>query len=331
MRSRTRSASSPTRLTSPFPTAELCRCRHRPLRAWQNLGTPLIDQAFRPSRHPQESGQRGAAVAVGAVSRHGTHPHLRRDGVAVVKNITTYQTGAQVVVCDNTLSAALTTADSRVKVRHSPNSLAKLAQVRDALGIVHQVADDFAAQVEQLTNQTVTDAQWTRFLAAYCGTDDTKASKRALTTRREQSNQLDRLWSQDQRVTPWRVPPTALSRPRTPTRTTSPPSAAPPVPSGTPNAWSPARCTTWTATPSRSSPPSEQTGGTPVRMGWSSADQKPRGAGGCGRDSPRADLATASVADLTSPCRIPTAARPVLQHQPGPRPHFARARPPCPT
>ena len=41
---------------------------------------------------------------------------------------TTYQTGAQVVVCDNTLSAALHSADTRVKVRHSANSLAKLAQ-----------------------------------------------------------------------------------------------------------------------------------------------------------------------------------------------------------
>jgi phage/plasmid-like protein (TIGR03299 family) len=117
---------------------------------------------------------------------------------------TTYQTGAQVVVCDNTLSAALNAADTRVKVRHSRNSLDKLAEVRDALGIVHQVADDFTAQVERLANQPVTEAQWTRFLTAYCGTDDTKASNRALTTRREQVNQLDRLWNQDQRVAPWR-------------------------------------------------------------------------------------------------------------------------------
>jgi phage/plasmid-like protein (TIGR03299 family) len=116
---------------------------------------------------------------------------------------TTYQTGAQVVVCDNTLSAALNSADTRVKVRHSANSLAKLAQVRDALGIVHQVADNFTAHVERLTNQPVTDAQWTRFLTAYCATDDAKASKRALMTRREQSDQLNRLWTNDQRVAPW--------------------------------------------------------------------------------------------------------------------------------
>ena len=117
---------------------------------------------------------------------------------------TTYQTGAQVVVCDNTLSAALNSADTRLKIRHSRNSLTKLAQVRDALGIVHQVAEDFTAQVERLTNQPVTEAQWMRFLTTYCGTDDAKASKRAHTSRREQADQLNRLWTDDQRVAPWR-------------------------------------------------------------------------------------------------------------------------------
>ena len=89
-------------------------------------------------------------------------------------------------------------------MRHSANSLAKLAQVRDALGIVHQVAEAFTAQVERLTNQPVTEAQWIRFLGAYCGTDDTKASKRALTTRRQEADQLNRLWNHDQRLAPWR-------------------------------------------------------------------------------------------------------------------------------
>ena len=39
---------------------------------------------------------------------------------------------------------------------------------------------------------------------AYCGTNDAKASNRALTTRREQADQLNRLWTNDQRVAPWR-------------------------------------------------------------------------------------------------------------------------------
>jgi len=109
------------------------------------------------------------------------------------------------VVCDNTLSAALNSTDaSRLKIRHSRNSLNKLGKVRDALGIVHQIAETFTAQLEQLTNQLVTEHQWIRFVAAYCRTDDAKASKRALTCRAEQAEQLNRLWTSDQRVTPWR-------------------------------------------------------------------------------------------------------------------------------
>jgi hypothetical protein len=52
---------------------------------------------------------------------------------------TTYQTGAQVVVCDNTLSAALNSSNAaRIKVRHFRHSLNKLRTVRDALGIIHK-------------------------------------------------------------------------------------------------------------------------------------------------------------------------------------------------
>jgi phage/plasmid-like protein (TIGR03299 family) len=117
---------------------------------------------------------------------------------------TTYQTGAQVVVCDNTLSAALTSGDAaRIKVRHSRHSLNRLHTVRDALGIVHQVADDFAAQIEALTSQVVSDAHWGRFVAAYTGIDDTHTSQRAYTSRREQANTLNRLWTLDERVSPW--------------------------------------------------------------------------------------------------------------------------------
>lgn len=117
---------------------------------------------------------------------------------------TTYQTGAQVVVCDNTLSAALNSSDTQVKIRHSAHSLTRMQTVRDALGIVHQVADTFTAQVEQLLDQAVTDAQWEQFVAAYSGTDDPTASKRAQTTRQAQAEGLNRLWFHDQRVSPWK-------------------------------------------------------------------------------------------------------------------------------
>ena len=116
---------------------------------------------------------------------------------------TTYQVGSQVVVCDNTLSAALSTADTKVKVRHSRNSLDRLASVRDALGIVHQVADDFSAKVKQLVAEQVTEARWARWVTAYTEVDDSKASARARAGRQTQAEDLQRLWAHDLRVTPW--------------------------------------------------------------------------------------------------------------------------------
>src|SRR5690606_39534001 len=51
----------------------------------------------------------------------------------------TYQTGSQVVVCDNTLSVALgQDIEHRFKIRHSAHSLNRIGEVRDALRIVHQ-------------------------------------------------------------------------------------------------------------------------------------------------------------------------------------------------
>ncbi|PSL04111.1 phage/plasmid-like protein (TIGR03299 family) [Haloactinopolyspora alba] len=115
---------------------------------------------------------------------------------------TTYQTGVQVVVCDNTLSAALGESANRVKVKHSVNSLRKIGDVRDALGIVHAVADDFAEQVEALTRQTVTDDQWSRFLAAHVG--DGGDSKRGQSIADRKAGELRRLYNHDERVAPWR-------------------------------------------------------------------------------------------------------------------------------
>lgn len=120
---------------------------------------------------------------------------------------TTYQTGAQVVVCDNTLACAMGERTNRVKIRHSKNSTGKLADVRDALGIVHNVADEFAANVAALTQQEVTPQEWSKFLTVIApvkgGEDDTKPSiSRTLATARRA--ELDQLWNYDARVNLWK-------------------------------------------------------------------------------------------------------------------------------
>jgi len=120
----------------------------------------------------------------------------------------TYQTGAQLVVCDNTLSAALgaEAKDTRVKVRHSRNSLGKVQEIRDTLGIVYGVADDFTAQVKDLCQTSVSDAQWRAFLTAYAPDPAAGVNKtsRGATLAASKRGELQQLWAHDARVSPWK-------------------------------------------------------------------------------------------------------------------------------
>lgn len=107
------------------------------------------------------------------------------------------------VVCDNTMSAALTERGQRLKVKHSRYSRLKLQTARDALALVHTVADDFAAQVAELTAVTVTERQWTRFLDELLPVA-VDASSRSRTMAENKRESYSRLWQHDARVAPWR-------------------------------------------------------------------------------------------------------------------------------
>ncbi|NRQ38789.1 DUF932 domain-containing protein [Nonomuraea sp. NN258] len=114
----------------------------------------------------------------------------------------TYQTGAQLIRCDNTLSAALAERNAKqVKIKHSRNSLARIAEVRDALGIIHQVADDFAAEVRHLCQVDVSPGQWTAFLDRHVPVPSERGRRRTLAETKRAA--LSRLWNDDERVTPW--------------------------------------------------------------------------------------------------------------------------------
>jgi phage/plasmid-like protein (TIGR03299 family) len=114
---------------------------------------------------------------------------------------TTFQRVVTNVVCDNTMSAALSESGQRVKVRHSRHSRLRLGEARQALAIVHTIADDFAAQVAALSATRVSDAQWARFLDAHVPPAPTGRGK---TLAEKKRDTLSRLWDHDARVSPWR-------------------------------------------------------------------------------------------------------------------------------
>jgi len=119
---------------------------------------------------------------------------------------TTFKRTITDTVCDNTREIALSERGEAYKVKHSKYSQMKLADARAALDIVHTVADDFAAEVRQLCETKVTDAQWKAFMEAHVPDVDDKGTKltgRSLTHVENKRSALRRLYSLDLRVAPW--------------------------------------------------------------------------------------------------------------------------------
>jgi phage/plasmid-like protein (TIGR03299 family) len=85
---------------------------------------------------------------------------------------TTFKRTVTDVVCDNTREAALREDGQQFKVKHSRHSHAQLAPAREALAMVHTLADDFAAEVARLCAIPVRDDQWRQFLDTHVSRDD---------------------------------------------------------------------------------------------------------------------------------------------------------------
>ena len=113
---------------------------------------------------------------------------------------TVYLVGTDVVVCDNTLSAATLTAKNKIRLRHSRYSQLRLAEARDQLEIMFTATEDMVAAVDQLQNTAVTNEQF----AAVRHLVVPKPEEGVNTTRwdRKQGDLVD-LWLKDPRVQPW--------------------------------------------------------------------------------------------------------------------------------
>lgn len=119
---------------------------------------------------------------------------------------TTFKRTVTDTVCDNTRELALAEHGQTYKVKHSRYSTARLADARDALSMIHSLADDFAAEIEALCATTVTSEEWNRFLDVYVPDrhrDGRPLSKRATTLAESKRDALKQLYRSDPRVAPW--------------------------------------------------------------------------------------------------------------------------------
>lgn len=114
---------------------------------------------------------------------------------------TTLKRANQIVVCDNTLSAALGEAGQTLKVKHSRYSGMKITSAREALAIVHTMADDFSAEVAHLCSWKVSESAFDRMLDLVIPLPEEKG--RSMTIAENKRTEIIRLYRSDDRSAPW--------------------------------------------------------------------------------------------------------------------------------
>lgn len=118
---------------------------------------------------------------------------------------TTHKLTNTVVVCDNTLALGLAERGGVHRTRHSKNSGYKVQSVRDALGIVHTMADDIMAEIERLSAITVSDAQFGQVVNRLVPIGEIgETTESARTKMGNKQDALWDLWRNNAMVAPWR-------------------------------------------------------------------------------------------------------------------------------
>lgn len=121
----------------------------------------------------------------------------------------TYGTGDQLVVCDNTLKVANSAIDGkRVKVKHSKNSLGRITDVQEALGILAAHTKQTREELSRLVALEVTEDAWQAFLDNHPMTslvkpDGTEKVGRGFTVADNRRDAWSALWANDPRCAPW--------------------------------------------------------------------------------------------------------------------------------
>ncbi len=113
---------------------------------------------------------------------------------------TTYKTGYQDTVCDNTRDIFLSQPGEIHRIKHTRNSVFNAADAAAELNIVTATA---LAEISTLADHEVSDAEWSKFVEAHAPIGE-DASKRAITIAENLRGQLTEMWNNDVRVAPWR-------------------------------------------------------------------------------------------------------------------------------
>lgn len=115
-------------------------------------------------------------------------------------------TGADGAVCDNTFETARQGAQTRVTRKHTGNSVTRLGEALDMLGLTLKAGEDFAALVEDLVKVDVSDEDFRLWLDEMVPVKDEKGNAktgRGLTLAEGKRSAYENLWNHDPKVKPW--------------------------------------------------------------------------------------------------------------------------------
>jgi phage/plasmid-like protein (TIGR03299 family) len=117
---------------------------------------------------------------------------------------TSYSRTITAVVCDNTLAAAIRGEGEHTwKVKHTSNSLLRVADARAALDIIWKSSDEFQKSLDALIAQEVTQQQWEDLLNLLVPLP-AEANKAKATKVLNKREAIDALYLWDTRVAPWK-------------------------------------------------------------------------------------------------------------------------------
>jgi phage/plasmid-like protein (TIGR03299 family) len=118
---------------------------------------------------------------------------------------TSYRTGMFRFACSNQVPALRSTRGNVYKLKHTQNSHMRFEDARHVLGLMWNVADDFAAEVAALIDTAVTDRQFTEIVERLNPRPVGESVAPAAVTRWENNaDALRTMWTEDERVAPYR-------------------------------------------------------------------------------------------------------------------------------
>lgn len=129
-------------------------------------------------------------------------PHLLATTSCDGSSATTYKRVVTFTVCDNTRDAALSESGQQYKIKHSRYSGFRLNDARDALNMVHEIADEVQNEITELVAITVTDAQWFKFLDAYVPIPTDKGRSQSMAQTKQ--DKLTAMYRSDPRWSAWK-------------------------------------------------------------------------------------------------------------------------------